>query len=308
MLAGVVVSVLILVYPVLIILLVMNVMLMQLGMFAVMWTFGFTYNVSSMVQLFMATGLAVDYTLFVLYRYVTVPLKSRRGRAMAAFTESGPGLTVGGVSLILFALPLCFSECFVLRQLGVLLCFAVLLGLALSLLVIPTLLSYLGPTSVLDIEGSSDNPHLKDYSEFMQTHHDHLVDQLERSAKSASGSLGGDSNAAKSISNMIAPNVSFRMASFRREKSQGSITGSRSNSRVGSRAGSMAGSVNGASSSMKAIEESSRDQPTVSLKIRAPSIRWAELREGSTARPNPVNDLENPLSADSPLNTPRENA
>ena len=333
MLAGVLVSSLILVYPVLILLLVLNVLLMQLGMFAVMWTFGFTYNVASMVQLFMATGLVVDYSLFVLYRYVTVPLKGRRGRSMAAFTESGPGLVVGGISLILFVFPMCFSDCFILRQLGILLCFAVLLGLALSLLVIPTILSYVGTTSVLDIEGlGSDNPLLEDYGEFMRTHHDHLVEQLQKSARSASGSVGGGARG-KSISKMIAPNVSFKMASFR-EKSQGSITGSRAGSRTGSRTGSITGSRAGSrTGSITGSRAGSMTLPPMEPlrpenvdsergfngNLRVPSIRWAEEREGGrwgsiSAQQGSkaevpafrTGDLENPLSADSPLNTPRD--
>ena len=77
----------------------------------------------------------------------------------------------------------------------------------------------------------------------------------------------------------------------------------------------MTGSLTG-QQQMEPLQLSHVDKhPEKAINMRAPSIRWAEEREGgkwgSITMDGPafraaVGDLENPLSADSPLNTPRD--
>jgi len=102
-------------------------------------------NVVSYFSLIMSVGLLVDFLMHVLLRYHESPGETREDKVKAALRTMGVSILVGGLSTMLGVLPLAFSSSNLMRTVFVGFFAMVTLGLTHGLMVVPVVLSLVGP-------------------------------------------------------------------------------------------------------------------------------------------------------------------
>lgn len=98
----------------------------------------------------------VDYVIHVTYRYMEVKENNRQEKTKKALETIGASVFVGGFSTLIGVLPLGFSSSEIFFTVFVVFFGLVLLGLLHGLVLLPVLLSILGPECVVQT-GTSGN-------------------------------------------------------------------------------------------------------------------------------------------------------
>jgi Niemann-Pick C1 protein len=92
-----------------------------------------------------AIGLIVDFIAHILVRYNESTYKTREGRVKDTLETMGASIFLGGLSTFLGVIPLAFSTSTVLRTVFTSLVAMVLLSISHGLVLLPVVLSVLGP-------------------------------------------------------------------------------------------------------------------------------------------------------------------
>lgn len=104
-------------------------------------------NVVSYFSLIIGLGLLVDFLMHMLLRYHESPGETREEKVKSALRTMGVSILVGGLSTMLGVLPLAFSSSNLMRTVFVGFFGMVSLGLTHGLMVLPVVLSLVGPTA-----------------------------------------------------------------------------------------------------------------------------------------------------------------
>jgi len=107
-----------------------------------MW--GLAIDNVSVIQLVIAVGLAVDYSAHVGHNFMTKS-GTRAGRVVSTLGDVGSAVLNGGISTFLAVMLLSVSKSYVFRVLFQTFFLTVVLGLAHGMIVLPALLSLIGP-------------------------------------------------------------------------------------------------------------------------------------------------------------------
>jgi predicted RND superfamily exporter protein len=105
-------------------------------------------NGVSFVCISMAIGLLVDSSIQVLLRYYECNLHSRNDKAKDVLIKIGSSVLLGGLSVFLSIIPLLFAASEFLQTLSVSFMIVVVLGLLHGLVLLPVILSFVGPAIV----------------------------------------------------------------------------------------------------------------------------------------------------------------
>lgn len=90
-------------------------------------------------------GLIVDFLMHILLRYHESKYKTREGRVKDTLETMGSSILLGGLSTFLGVTPLAFSTSTILRTVFTSLFSMVILGVAHGLVLLPVVLSVIGP-------------------------------------------------------------------------------------------------------------------------------------------------------------------
>ena len=112
-------------------------------LFASLIVGGIRFNVISMINLVMAVGLAVDYTLHVCHAFLATPGTDRVARVKYTLRTMGKSVLKGGGTTLVGTLPMAFSRSTIFRTFFALLFSTVVYGMAVGLVLIPVVLSLL---------------------------------------------------------------------------------------------------------------------------------------------------------------------
>ena len=93
----------------------------------------------------MSIGLLVDFNMHILLRYYESPCTSRESKVKDALQTMGSSVVVGGLSTFLGVVPLLFSSSSLMKNLFYGFWGMVLVGCGHGVIVMPVLLSYIGP-------------------------------------------------------------------------------------------------------------------------------------------------------------------
>lgn len=93
----------------------------------------------------MATGLAVDYSVYLAQKFMTTPGASRDERVTQVLTEYGTAIIMGGTTAVLGTVPLAFGSSAVLRTFFALMFGTILFSLLVGMVLMPVLFSLVGP-------------------------------------------------------------------------------------------------------------------------------------------------------------------
>jgi Niemann-Pick C1 protein len=103
----------------------------------------------SYMVLVMSIGLMIDFILHMLIRYYEIP-GSRQERVLKSLTSIGSSVLLGGLSTFLGVLMLAFSTSEVFRTVFRALVGLVVLGCGYGLILLPVVLSMIGPEDFVD--------------------------------------------------------------------------------------------------------------------------------------------------------------
>ena len=95
----------------------------------------------------MSIGLLVDFLMHMLLRYHECPGETREEKVKLALKSMGASVLVGGLSTMLGVLPLALSTSALMRTVFVAFIGMVSLGITHGLMVLPVILSLVGPTA-----------------------------------------------------------------------------------------------------------------------------------------------------------------
>jgi predicted RND superfamily exporter protein len=145
-----------LVHPLAALLVVAAIVAVDLLLFAEMWLFNIGVNTISVINLVMAVGLAVDYTLHIVHTYLTTAGPSRAHRAKETMMGVAAAVTVAVLSTLVGVIVLAGSSSEIIRTFFKLLLGTVIFGGLISLTAVPVILSMVGPRTCLR-ESDGDN-------------------------------------------------------------------------------------------------------------------------------------------------------
>ena len=112
-----------------------------------MFFWGVTIDTVSCVNLVIAIGLCVDYSAHIAHRFSEESVVSKNKRVQSALTNIGPAVLNGGISTFLAFVLLAGSKSHVFGTFFKIFFLVVTFGLFQGLVVLPVLLSILGPSS-----------------------------------------------------------------------------------------------------------------------------------------------------------------
>ena len=107
---------------------------------------GMAINPVTYVSIILSIGLMVDYVVHVLLKYFESDSVSREDKVFDCLSTMGASVILGGFSTILGTIPLAFSSSEIFHAVLVIFLSFVILSLAHGLLLLPVLLSVVGPT------------------------------------------------------------------------------------------------------------------------------------------------------------------
>ena len=116
-----------------------------LGMFGFMYFWGLHLSAITSVQVILSVGFCVDFTVHISHAFMAASGKSRNLRVTHALEKVGVPILNGGISSILGILMLAFANSYVFRSFFQTMLLVVLFGLGHSLLLLPVVLSFIGP-------------------------------------------------------------------------------------------------------------------------------------------------------------------
>ncbi|KAG2453756.1 hypothetical protein HYH02_001967 [Chlamydomonas schloesseri] len=125
-------------------------------LFGEMFILGIRFNQVSIINMIMATGLAVDYSVYFAQRFVACQADGTlNGRMSLALADTGSAVFVGGITALLGTIPLAFSTSTILRTFFSLIFGTIAFALLIGLMLMPVVFSLIGPAA-LDINVAAD--------------------------------------------------------------------------------------------------------------------------------------------------------
>ena len=115
--------------------------LVDLYLFGFLYMLGLRFNAVTVVNLVMAVGLSIDYSLHMAHSCLETGGNGRNS-IERALTTIGPAVLAGGISTFMGIIPLAGSTTFIFKMFFKLMAGTVLFGQFVSLLLLPTLLSF----------------------------------------------------------------------------------------------------------------------------------------------------------------------
>jgi predicted RND superfamily exporter protein len=144
-----IISSIILVSPFAVITIVGCILITDMMLFAEMWIFGIELNTVSVVNVIMAVGLSVDYSVHVLHTFLCKHGSSRQDRSNKAMLDIGAAVLLGMLSTLLGIVILAGSSSEIIRIFFKLMMGTVCFGGFVGMIFLPVFLALLGPRPVL---------------------------------------------------------------------------------------------------------------------------------------------------------------
>ena len=116
-----------------------------LGMFGCMTFWGLELSAVTKVQIILSVGFCVDFTVHISHAFMTATGKNRNERVLAALEKVGIPILNGAFTSILGILMLAFAGSYVFKSFFKTMLLVILLGIGHSLLLLPVVLSFIGP-------------------------------------------------------------------------------------------------------------------------------------------------------------------
>jgi Niemann-Pick C1 protein len=143
--------------PVTAILVTLNVAFCIIEILGFMHAFGIVIDSVSVINIVLAVGLSVDYSAHVAHCFMVKPGDNKNERALEALADIGAAVLSGAISTFLAVVVLLFSSSYVFEVLSKQFALTVVLGVTHGLILLPVLLSLVGPKPFSSAEKPGDS-------------------------------------------------------------------------------------------------------------------------------------------------------
>jgi len=124
--------------------------ILYIDLLGVLQLAGVAINPVSYIGLVMSIGLMVDYVVHTVLRYYESPAKDREGKVKDMLRTMGSSVLIGGISTVLGVMPLAFASSNIFFTIFVIFCGLVVLGMLHGLVLLPVILSMVGPLQTVE--------------------------------------------------------------------------------------------------------------------------------------------------------------
>lgn len=132
-------------HPVLITFVTVAVTMIMVGVFGYMYYVDVSLSAITMVHLIMSVGFSIDFTAHICHGYLVANGNDRDTRVQQAIDETGAPIFHGAVSSLIGIASLAAAKSYVFRTFATVMAFVLAFGIAHALLLLPVLLSWIGP-------------------------------------------------------------------------------------------------------------------------------------------------------------------
>ncbi|ESO84061.1 hypothetical protein LOTGIDRAFT_108477 [Lottia gigantea] len=140
-----VITLLLMPHPVMVVLVTVNMLSISLGIFGFLYICDLTLSSITMIDLIMSVGFSVDFSVHVCHGFVTSGKPTRKEKTLDAVKTSASPVVNAGLSSLVGVLALAGSQSYVLRAFLIVMVVVICFGLAHSMLLLPAILSVIGP-------------------------------------------------------------------------------------------------------------------------------------------------------------------
>lgn len=132
-------------HPVLIIFVSIAVTMIMVGVFGYMYFVDIALSAITMIHLILSVGFSIDFTAHICHGCMISNGKTRHARVKQAIDKTGAPVFHGAVSSMIGIIPLAAAQSYVFRAFATVMAFVLFFGVVHALLLLPVLLSWLGP-------------------------------------------------------------------------------------------------------------------------------------------------------------------
>lgn len=147
-------------HPVLIVFVTLAVTMIMTGVFGFLVYLDVALSAITMIHLIMSIGFSIDFTAHICHGYMISDGKTRGIRVKQAIDKTGAPIFHGAVSSVLGIIVLVGARSYIFRTFAAVMSFVLLFGIAHALLLLPVILSWIGPgrtSATEDDENVGDN-------------------------------------------------------------------------------------------------------------------------------------------------------
>ena len=134
-------------HPVLILFVTIAVTMIMIGVFGYMYYVDVALSAITMVHLIMSVGFSIDFTAHICHGYMISNGGSRDLKVTQAIDKTGAPIFHGAISSLVGIATLAMATSYVFTTFATVMAFVIGFGIAHALLLLPVLLSWVGPTS-----------------------------------------------------------------------------------------------------------------------------------------------------------------
>ncbi|WAR27800.1 PTHD3-like protein [Mya arenaria] len=141
-------------HPVLIVFVTLAVTMIMVGVFGYMLYIDVALSAITMIHLIMSIGFSIDFTAHICHGYMISTGASRDERVKLAFDHTGAPIFHGAMSSLIGVVVLFGAKSYIFKTFAAVMSFVLLFGIAHALLLLPVILSWLGPGRLTEANAS----------------------------------------------------------------------------------------------------------------------------------------------------------
>ena len=145
-------------HPVLITFVTLAVTMIMVGVFGFLLYLDVALSSITMIHLIMSIGFSIDFTAHICHGYMISQASTRNERVKLAIDKTGAPIFHGAVSSILGIIVLVGAKSYIFRTFATVMMFVLLFGIAHALLLLPVVLSWIGPGLDNDPQEENTDP------------------------------------------------------------------------------------------------------------------------------------------------------
>ncbi|GFR62710.1 patched domain-containing protein 3 [Elysia marginata] len=152
-----VVTIVFLPQPVIVGVVMLQVTMILVGLFGFMSLWDLSLSAITMIHLVMSVGFSVDFCAHICTAYMVSDETTRHGRALDAIVHASGPILNGGFSSMLGVLILSITESYIFKSFFKVMLLVIGFGAAHAILLVPVILSFIGPKSHMRLEEPGPN-------------------------------------------------------------------------------------------------------------------------------------------------------
>lgn len=149
-------------HPVLILFVTVAVTMIMVGVFGYLFFIDVTLSAITMIHLIMSVGFSIDFTAHICHGYMISTATERGERVKSAIDKTGAPIFHGAISSLLGIVVLFWAKSYIFRTFGIVMAFVLLFGITHALLLLPVILSWIGPLRHTVAENEKSMSNLRD--------------------------------------------------------------------------------------------------------------------------------------------------